>query len=189
VQTARPNDSSASPPDYAVLCNKASPPARVLGAAVVAVMVGQLADARDKPQREFRTGFLMPVGVTPGARSVCRFTWNGGRLEHAQQMAAHESPRTTKLYDRTRDEITVGEVERLHILTVETALQLLRNNACKQLRVSYVHRPVRLACKLARMFWFVRSNCRGVTDTRPRLMANVSDPGASSRAERRKLSQ
>jgi hypothetical protein len=35
---------------------------------------------------------------------------NGGRLEHAQQMAAHESPRTTKLYDRTKDEITIGEL-------------------------------------------------------------------------------
>ena len=33
-----------------------------------------------------------------------------GRLEHAQQMAGHESPRTTKLYDRTKDEITLSEV-------------------------------------------------------------------------------
>lgn len=40
---------------------------------------------------------------------------NGGRLEHTQQMAAHESPRTTKLYDRTKDEITVGEVERVQL--------------------------------------------------------------------------
>ena len=38
------------------------------------------------------------------------------RLEHAQQMAAHESPRTTKLYDRTKDEITIGEVERIQLL-------------------------------------------------------------------------
>ena len=30
-------------------------------------------------------------------------------LEHAQQMAGHESPRTTKLYDRTKDEITLSE--------------------------------------------------------------------------------
>jgi hypothetical protein len=30
----------------------------------------------------------------------------GGTLEKAQAMAAHESPRTTKLYDRTGDEIT-----------------------------------------------------------------------------------
>jgi len=28
-------------------------------------------------------------------------------------MAAHESPRTTKLYDRTGDTITLDEVERM----------------------------------------------------------------------------
>lgn len=27
---------------------------------------------------------------------------NGGTLEHAQQIAGHESPRETKLYDRLR---------------------------------------------------------------------------------------
>jgi hypothetical protein len=30
-------------------------------------------------------------------------------------MAAHESPRTTKLYDHTGDEITLDEVERIAI--------------------------------------------------------------------------
>src|SRR5437667_12651173 len=30
-------------------------------------------------------------------------------------MAAHESPRTTRLYDRTKDEITIGEVEWRHV--------------------------------------------------------------------------
>jgi integrase/recombinase XerD len=30
-------------------------------------------------------------------------------------MAAHESPRPTKLYDRTCDEITLDEVERIAI--------------------------------------------------------------------------
>jgi integrase/recombinase XerD len=39
----------------------------------------------------------------------------GGTLENAQLMAAHESPRTTKLYDRTGDEITLDEVERIAI--------------------------------------------------------------------------
>jgi hypothetical protein len=38
-----------------------------------------------------------------------------GTLENAQAMAAHESPRTTKLYDRTGDEITLDEVERISI--------------------------------------------------------------------------
>jgi hypothetical protein len=36
---------------------------------------------------------------------------NGGTIENAQLIAAHESPRTTKLYDRTGDEITLDEVE------------------------------------------------------------------------------
>jgi hypothetical protein len=39
----------------------------------------------------------------------------GGTLENAQAMAAHESPRTTKLYDRTGDEITLDDVERITI--------------------------------------------------------------------------
>src|SRR5215471_4825826 len=39
----------------------------------------------------------------------------GGTLENAQRMAAHESPRTTKLYDRTGDKITLDEVERIRI--------------------------------------------------------------------------
>jgi plasmid maintenance system antidote protein VapI len=38
---------------------------------------------------------------------------NGGRLEIAQALAAHEPPRTTKLYDRTADAITLQEVERI----------------------------------------------------------------------------
>lgn len=40
---------------------------------------------------------------------------NGGALEKAQQMAAHSSPKTTKLYDRTHDEISLDEVERIII--------------------------------------------------------------------------
>jgi integrase/recombinase XerD len=39
----------------------------------------------------------------------------GGTIEKAQLIAAHESPRTTKLYDRTGDEITLDEVERIGI--------------------------------------------------------------------------
>jgi hypothetical protein len=40
---------------------------------------------------------------------------NGGTLEHAQQIAAHESPRTTKLYDRTTDQVSLDEIERISI--------------------------------------------------------------------------
>jgi hypothetical protein len=35
-----------------------------------------------------------------------------GTFENAQATAAHESPHTTKLYDRTSDGITLDEVER-----------------------------------------------------------------------------
>ena len=40
---------------------------------------------------------------------------NGGTLEHAQRIAAHASPKTTKLYDRTADAITLDEIERIVI--------------------------------------------------------------------------
>jgi integrase len=40
---------------------------------------------------------------------------NGGTIEKAQQVAAHESPKTTKLYDRTNDEVTLDEIERIRI--------------------------------------------------------------------------
>ena len=36
-------------------------------------------------------------------------------LERAQAIAAHESPRTTKLYDRTADEVTVEDIEKIEI--------------------------------------------------------------------------
>ena len=49
------------------------------------------------------------------ATGITAYLLNGGSLEHAQQIAAHESPRTTKLYDRTRDEITLDEIERIVI--------------------------------------------------------------------------
>ena len=50
----------------------------------------------------------------PGDRNH-RHPEAGGTLENAQTMAAHESPRRTKLYDRTGDEITLDEVERISI--------------------------------------------------------------------------
>jgi integrase len=49
------------------------------------------------------------------ATGITAYLENGGTLENAQLMAAHESPRTTKLYDRTGDEITLDEVERIMI--------------------------------------------------------------------------
>jgi site-specific recombinase XerC len=49
------------------------------------------------------------------ATGVTAYLEAGGTLENAQAMFAHESPRTTKLYDRAGDEITLDEVERITI--------------------------------------------------------------------------
>jgi len=49
------------------------------------------------------------------ATGITAYLDNGGSLENAQAMAAHESPRTTKLCDRTDDQITLDEVEKIGI--------------------------------------------------------------------------
>ncbi len=54
-----------------------------------------------------RRFLAVPFGPSPSG--------HGGTIENAQAIAARESPRTTKLYDRTSDEITLDEVERIGI--------------------------------------------------------------------------
>ncbi|SRR5579885_564636 len=49
------------------------------------------------------------------ATGITEYLRNGGTIEHAQAIAAHESPRTTKLYDRTSDTISLDEIERIVI--------------------------------------------------------------------------
>ncbi len=49
------------------------------------------------------------------ATGIKAYLTNGGSLEHEQAMAAHESPRTTKLYDRTKERLTQDEVERIRL--------------------------------------------------------------------------
>jgi integrase/recombinase XerD len=63
-------------------------------------------------------GVNLPPGVcchTFRATGITAYLENGGTIEHAQAIAAHESPRTTKLYDRTSDAITLDEIERILI--------------------------------------------------------------------------
>ena len=67
-------------------------------------------------KRALVAGIMAPIGNhTFRATGITAYLENGGTLEHAQQIAAHESPRTTKLYDRTSDEITLDEIERIAI--------------------------------------------------------------------------
>ena len=49
------------------------------------------------------------------ATGITAYLEAGGTLENAQAMAAHESPRTTKLYDRSRERLTQAEVERIRL--------------------------------------------------------------------------
>lgn len=44
---------------------------------------------------------------------ITAYLSNEGQLEHAQYMAGHASPKTTKLYDRREQEATLDEVERI----------------------------------------------------------------------------
>lgn len=49
------------------------------------------------------------------ATGITVFLENGGQIETAAQIAAHESPRTTKLYDRRSDRIALEEIERIRV--------------------------------------------------------------------------
>ena len=61
-------------------------------------------------------GINAPIGNHSfRATGITAYLSNGGALEHAQEMAGHESPRTTKLYDRTKERLTQDEVERIRL--------------------------------------------------------------------------
>jgi site-specific recombinase XerD len=47
------------------------------------------------------------------ATGITQFRKLGGSLENAAFMANHASTRTTQLYDRRSDEVTLDEVERI----------------------------------------------------------------------------
>lgn len=49
------------------------------------------------------------------ATGITAYLEAGGTIEKAQAIAAHESPKTTKLYDRTQDQISLDEIERIAI--------------------------------------------------------------------------
>jgi integrase len=49
------------------------------------------------------------------ATGITAYLKNGGTLENAAAMANHASTRTTQLYDRRHDEISLDEVERIRV--------------------------------------------------------------------------
>jgi integrase len=67
-------------------------------------------------RRAGKAGIKTRIGChTFRATGITTYLKNGGRLEIAQAMAAHESSRTTGLYDRRGDDISLDEVERIVI--------------------------------------------------------------------------
>jgi integrase/recombinase XerD len=49
------------------------------------------------------------------ATGITDYLTNGGRIEVAQRRAGHSNAKTTGLYDRRNDDISVGEIERIGI--------------------------------------------------------------------------
>ena len=74
-------------------------------------------DAYRMIQRRAKTvGIKIRIGNhTFRATGITAYLKNSGTIETAQHIANHESPRTTKLYGRHQDEISVDEVERILI--------------------------------------------------------------------------
>ncbi len=67
-------------------------------------------------QRAFAAGIETRIGNHSfRATGITAYLKNGGTLENAAAMANHASTRTTQLYDRRRDEISLDEVERIRV--------------------------------------------------------------------------
>ncbi|MFL9864030.1 tyrosine-type recombinase/integrase [Paraburkholderia fungorum] len=67
-------------------------------------------------RRALAAGIATAIGNhTFRATGISAYLKNGGTLENAAAMANHASTRTTQLYDRRRDEISLGEVERIRV--------------------------------------------------------------------------
>lgn len=61
-----------------------------------------------------KAGIEAPIGCHSfRASGITTYLQRGGSLENAQRLAGHATPTTTKLYDRTGDEVAREEIERL----------------------------------------------------------------------------
>jgi hypothetical protein len=67
-------------------------------------------------RRTAEAGFTQELGCHVfRATGITAYLEAGGTLENAQAMATDESPRTIKLYDRSGEQTTLDEVERITI--------------------------------------------------------------------------
>ena len=54
---------------------------------------------------------ISEVAGPSGRWGITAYLENGGTVENTQAIAAHESPRTTKLYNRRGDQVSLDEIE------------------------------------------------------------------------------
>ncbi|MCP5517225.1 MAG: tyrosine-type recombinase/integrase [Verrucomicrobiales bacterium] len=67
-------------------------------------------------RRAAQAGIATKIGCHSfRATGITNYLQNGGKLETAQRMAGHESARTTGLYDRRDDDLSLDEIERISI--------------------------------------------------------------------------
>jgi integrase len=67
-------------------------------------------------RRSGAAGIETPIGChTFRATGITDYLQNGGRIEIAQRMAGHSNAKTTGLYDRRNDDVSLDEVERIGI--------------------------------------------------------------------------
>jgi integrase/recombinase XerD len=67
-------------------------------------------------RRASDAGIKAPIGChTFRATGITDYLTNGGCIEIAQKMAGHSNVKTTGLYDRRSNDISVGEVEKIGI--------------------------------------------------------------------------
>ncbi len=67
-------------------------------------------------RRAASAGIEAKIGAhTFRATGITAYLENGGTLEKAAAMAGHASTRTTQLYDRRRDEVSLDDAERVAI--------------------------------------------------------------------------
>jgi site-specific recombinase XerD len=97
---------------------KAAPLFRTLGGRGRKQLTGDRMTRQDARRmivrRALKAGIITRLGCHSfRATGITVYLLNGGLLEYAQQMAAHESARITKLYDRRNDQATLDQVERI----------------------------------------------------------------------------
>jgi hypothetical protein len=70
---------------------------------------------RNRPVEQIGSARYAMVRRRTVATGITAYLKNGSTLENAATMANHASARTTQLYERRRDEISLDEVERIRV--------------------------------------------------------------------------